>query len=99
MPQAHTAEHTRRRHLATPHPGVARTERDLVLAGTRITLYAIYDDLISPYHRFTTEELLDLDPSITREQLQAALDYIDEQKEEFAGEYRAVLEQAEAQRR
>jgi uncharacterized protein (DUF433 family) len=69
-----------------------------VIAGTRITLYGIYDDLISPYHQFTTEDILELSPSITREQLQAALDSIDEHTEEFAGEYRAVLEQAEAQR-
>ena len=75
----------------TPITPITRTERGLVIAGTRTTLYLILDYVLDqwPAHLIADELRL------TRPQVEAALDYIKAHKTEVMAEYAQVLRQAE----
>lgn len=79
-------------------PGIARTERGLVVAGTRLTLYAIMDFINyeggAPTPAMIRERFL-----MTDEQVADVLAYIDANRAEFEAEYQEVLREAEELRR
>lgn len=75
--------------------GIARTERGLTIAGTRVTLYALLDYLRDGWPPHLIREWLD----VTDGQLAAALDYIAHHQAEVEAEYQQVLQQADASRR
>ena len=70
---------------------IIRTERGLAIAGTRITLYDIMDYLIAQYPPKFIRTLFDL----TDEQINAALSYIEANRNQVEAEYQIVLKQAE----
>ena len=72
-------------------PGIARTERGLVVAGTRITLYAIMDHVVVAA---SLEELRE-NFLLTERQVNEVLAYIAAHREAVEEEYREVLRQAE----
>ena len=72
-------------------PGIARTERGLVVAGTRITLYAIMDHVVAAA---SPEELRE-NFLLTEQQVDEVLAYIAAHREAVEEEYREVLHQAE----
>jgi uncharacterized protein (DUF433 family) len=76
-------------------PGIARSERGLVVAGTRITLYAIMDYIKEEWPRKLIRDFFEL----TDEQIDRVLAYIDANRAEFEAEYREVVRQAEELRR
>lgn len=75
--------------------GINRTERGLVVAGTRITLYQFMDYLhaghtpLSFRHHF---------PQITDEQFDAAISYIEANRAEVEAEYQIVVKEDEETR-
>jgi uncharacterized protein (DUF433 family) len=75
--------------------GITRTERGLVVAGTRITLYQFMDYLhagISPQsfrHNFL---------QITDEQFDAAISYIEENRHAIEAEYQIIVKEDEENR-
>lgn len=75
--------------------GIDRTERGLVLVGTRITLYQFMDYLhagISPqYFRHDF-------PQITDEQFNAAISYIEANYEAIEAEYQIIVKEDEYNR-
>lgn len=77
---------------ATESPTVVRTERGLTVKGSRLTLYDIMDSLVAGYPR---DLILSFYPSLTEEELDDVLDYIEANREEFEAEYRQVLKRAE----
>jgi uncharacterized protein (DUF433 family) len=77
-----------------PKQTVVRTERGLTISGTRITLYDIMGYLEDGWPPHLIQQWLGL----TDPQSYAAFAYIDEHRAEVEGEYRVVLEQAEAVR-
>ena len=77
-------------------PTVVRTERGLSIAGTRITLYALMDDVVAGWPQ---EQIRELYPQVTDEQFAVAMTYIAEHRAEVEAEYQAVLRQAEENRR
>lgn len=70
---------------------IIRTERGLTIAGTRITLYDVMDYVTAQYPPKFIRSML----SITDEQVDAALSYIEEYRSEVEAEYQAVLQEAE----
>lgn len=77
------------------HPNVARTERGLVVAGTRITLYQIMDYLEADWPAKLIRDRLDL----TDQQIRDVLEYIESHREEVEAEHQQVLNHAEENRR
>jgi hypothetical protein len=72
-------------------PGIARTERGLVVAGTRLTLYAIMDCVKADWPSGEIREWF----SLTEEQWGDVRAYFAANEESFEDEYREVLRQAE----
>ncbi len=78
--------------LASDQQGaVIRTERGLTIAGTRITLYDVMDYVTEKYPPKFIRAML----SLTDEQMNSALSYIDAHREEVEAEYHLVLKEAE----
>ncbi|MGH9833378.1 MAG: DUF433 domain-containing protein [Blastocatellia bacterium] len=80
----------------TENPTVVRTERGLTIKGTRITLYQIMDYLRANYSR---EMILNLHQSVSEEELDDVLNYIETHREEVEAEYQAVVKEAAEIRR
>ncbi len=74
---------------------IIRTERGLIIAGTRITLYQFMDYLQAGR---VPQSFRHYFPQITDEQFEAALSYIDANRTEVEAEYQIVLRQAEENR-
>ena len=72
-------------------PAIARTERGLTIAGTRITLYDVMDYVTTGYPPQFIGGIL----SLTEEQLNAALSYIEANRAEVESEYQLVLKETE----
>jgi uncharacterized protein (DUF433 family) len=70
---------------------IIRTDRGLVIAGTRITLYDVIDHLKAGW---TPKLILNWLP-LSEAQLEAAIAYIDANQAEVEVEYQAVLQSAE----
>ena len=70
---------------------IIRTERGLTIAGTRITLYDVMDYVTERYPAKFIRAML----SLTDEQMNSALSYIDTHRAEVEAEYQAVLKEAE----
>jgi uncharacterized protein (DUF433 family) len=70
---------------------IARTERGLTIAGTRITLYDVMDYMTQQYPPKFIRAMLHL----TDEQINAALSYIETHRQEVEAEYQLVLKEAE----
>lgn len=75
----------------TENPTVVRTERGLTVKGTRLTLYDIMDSVVAGYPR---DLILSFYPSLTEEELDDILNYIETNREEFEAEYQQVLKRA-----
>ena len=76
-------------------PTIVRTERGLVISGTRITLY----DIVGYLHEaWPTDEIRDI-LRLTDEQVRVALDYIAAHRAEVETEYQQVVTEAEEIRR
>ena len=73
---------------------IIRTERGLTIAGTRITLYDVMDYLTEGYPRKFMRAML----SLTDEQIDAALSYIETHRAEVEEEYQLVIQEFEALR-
>lgn len=73
---------------------VARTDRGLTIAGTRITLYTILDYLKNQWPPHLIQDWFNL----TDEQIAGVLAYIENHREEVEGEYRQVLAEAQEAR-
>lgn len=72
-------------------PTVIRTERGLMIAGTRITLYDVMDYVTAQYPPKFIRGLFNL----TNEQIADALAYIETHRAEVETEYKIVLREAE----
>ena len=70
---------------------IIRTERGLTIADTRITLYDVMDYVTAQYPPKFIRAIL----SLTDEQMNAALSYIDAHRPEVEEEYQLVLKEAE----
>lgn len=70
---------------------IIRTERGLTIAGTRITLYDVMDYMTEHYPPKFIRAML----SLTDEQVNAALSYIESHRTEVEAEYQVVLKEAE----
>lgn len=79
----------------TKQPAIIRTERGLVIAGTRVTLYQIMDYIHANYPRHLIRHQF----HITDEKFNAAMSYIDTHYEEIEQEYQTVIRQAEETRK
>jgi uncharacterized protein (DUF433 family) len=80
--------------MASPSNGrtaIIRTEWGLTIAGTRITLYDVMDYVTAQYPPKFIGDVLNL----TKEQVNAALSYIKENRSEVEAEYQTVLQEAE----
>ncbi len=71
--------------------GIIRTERGLVIEGTRITLYDLMDYVKAEYPRSFIRNLFEL----TEAQINTALSYIEANRIEVEAEYQRVLQEAE----
>ncbi len=74
---------------------IIRTERGLSIDGTRLTLYNVMDFVKADYPPHLIQDRL----LLSDEQLEVALRYIDEHREEVEAEYAQILREAEADRR
>ncbi len=74
---------------------IVRTERGLVIAGTRITLYAVFDYLKADW----PPELIKHWLNLTDDQIADALDYIQVHQAEVEKEYELIQREAENSRR
>lgn len=74
---------------------IIRTERGLTISGTRITLYDVMDYVTEQYPPKFIRAML----SLTDEQVNSALSYIDTHRAEVEAEYQVVLKDAEELRR
>ncbi|MEA5601317.1 DUF433 domain-containing protein [Nostoc sp. UHCC 0252] len=70
---------------------IARTERGLTIAGTRITLYDVMDYVTEQYPPKFIRAMLNL----TDRQVNDALSYIETHRQEVEAEYQLVLKEAE----
>jgi uncharacterized protein (DUF433 family) len=70
---------------------IIRTERGLTVAGTRITLYDVMDYVTEQYPPKFIRAML----SLTDDQVNSALSYIDAHRAEVEAEYQVVLKEAE----
>lgn len=73
--------------VATYPPGIDRTERGLVVEGTRITLYLIMDHLKADWPPKLIRDWFNL----TDEQIAAVLRYIEDNREAVEAEYAEVV--------
>ena len=80
----------------TENPTVVRTERGLVVKGSRLTLYQIMDYLRADYSRAM---ILEFHPWLAAEQLDDVLNYIATNRAEFEAEYQEVVAYSEEIRR
>ena len=80
----------------TENPTVVRTERGLVVKGSRLTLYQIMDYLRADYSRAM---ILEFHPWLAVEQLDDVLNYIATNRAEFEAEYQEVVAYSEEIRR
>jgi uncharacterized protein (DUF433 family) len=71
--------------------GIIYTERGLTIAGTRITLYDVMDYVKAQYPPPFIRSML----SLTDEQINVALAYIETHRTEVEAEYQTVLQQTE----
>jgi len=78
--------------LSNQQTGVTRTERGLVITGTRITLYQIMDYLHAGHSLQLIREHF---AQITNEQLTAAISYIKENSAEVEAEYKIIVKDNE----
>lgn len=74
---------------------VTRTERGLVIRGTRLTLYSIIDYVHADW---PTERIRDW-LRLSDEQIAGAMAYINSHREQVEDEYQEVLRMAEESRR
>ncbi len=74
---------------------IIRTERGLSIDGTRMTLYDVMDFVKADYPPHLIQHRLLLSDA----QLEVALRYIDEHREEVEAEYAQILREAEENRR
>jgi uncharacterized protein (DUF433 family) len=74
---------------------IIRTERGLTIAGTRITLYDVMDYVTAQYPPKFIRAML----SLTDEQIDAALSYIQTHRVAVEAEYQDVLQESEELRR
>lgn len=74
---------------------IVRTERGLLIDGTRMTLYDVMDFFTLDYPRNAIRDRLLLSDA----QIDAALSYIHEHRAEVEAEYQQILREAEANRR
>lgn len=72
-------------------PPITRTERGLVIAGTRITLYNIMDCILAGWPPQRIRRWYDL----TDQQVHDALAYVEAHRAEVEAEYQQVLQEAE----
>jgi uncharacterized protein (DUF433 family) len=72
-------------------PAIIRTERGLTIEGTRITLYDIMDHLKQEWPPKLIRDWLDISDA----QVNAALEYIAQHRDEVEAEYAQVLKEAE----
>jgi uncharacterized protein (DUF433 family) len=70
---------------------IIRTERGLTISGTRITLYDVMDYVTEQYPRKFIRAML----SLTDEQVNSALSYINAHRKEVEAEYHLVLKETE----
>jgi uncharacterized protein (DUF433 family) len=70
---------------------IIHTERGLTIAGTRITLYDVMDYLTAQYPPKFIRTML----SLTDEQIDAALSYIQTHRVAVETDYQAILQEAE----
>lgn len=77
--------------ISNEQTAIIRTERGLSIAGTRITIYDIMDYVTAQYPPKFIRGLFDL----TEEQINAALAYIEENRDTVEVEYQLVLKEAE----
>lgn len=77
--------------ISQEQTAIVRTERGLTIAGTRITLYDIMDYLESGWSPKLIRDWLPL----AQEQLDAALAYIDANRNAVEAEYQTVLQTAQ----
>lgn len=70
------------------------TERELTIAGTRITIYDVMDHLVAGW----TPKLIRNWLPLTEKQLNAALSYIDANRSEVEAEYQTVLQETQERR-
>ena len=70
---------------------IIRTERGLTIGGTRITLYDVMDYVSAQYPPEFIHAML----SLTKEQVNAALSYIEVHRAEVEAEYQTVSQEAE----
>ena len=75
-------------------PQIIQTERGLSIAGTRITLYDVMDHLVAGWTPKVIRNWL----SVTEEQLNAAISYIDAHRDEVEAEYQDALRETQALR-
>ena len=73
---------------------IVRTEQGLTISGTRITLYDVMDYLTAGYPSKLIREKL----SLSDNQVDAALSYIDTHRAQVEAEYQEVLQIAEDSR-
>ncbi|HAG82675.1 MAG TPA: DUF433 domain-containing protein [Cyanobacteria bacterium UBA12227] len=71
---------------------IIRTERGLVIAGTRITLYQFMDYIHGRYARSLIRQHF---PQITDEQFEATMSYIEANRAEIEAEYQMVVKNDE----
>ena len=71
-------------------PAIVRTERGLTISGTRISLYDLMDYLRDGYPVKFIRGIF----SLTEAQINAALAYIEENRQEIEAEYELVLQEA-----
>ena len=71
---------------------ITRTERGLVIAGTRITLYQFMDYIHGRYGRSLIRQHF---PQITDEQFEATMSYIEANRAEIEAEYQMVVKNDE----
>jgi uncharacterized protein (DUF433 family) len=72
-------------------PAIIRTERGLTIAGTRITLYDVMDYVAAQYPATFIRNML----SLTDEQIDAALSYIQTHRVAVETDYQKVLQESE----
>lgn len=81
--------------LAPNDPFVNRTERGLVVRGTRITLYSLWEDFLTGDDLDTIRRFYQLSP----EQVAGSLAFVRSNQAAFDAEYQFVLKAAEDVRR
>jgi len=72
----------------TASPLIVETPRGPSIAGTRITIYSIMDSIKAGW---SSEEILQVMPRVTAEQLDAVYEYIEQHREEVERAYERIL--------